>query len=45
MTKKIDFFATKNRFSKTNDFNIPMVYIDTVQELIVKQFSVAIQVC
>jgi len=39
------FFATKNRFSKTNDFNVPIVYMDTAQELLVKQLFIAIQVC
>ena len=28
-----------------NDFDVPVVYIDTVQELLVKQLFVAIQVC
>jgi len=39
------FLATKNQFSKTNDFNIDIVYIDTAQELLVKQIFIAIQMC
>ena len=42
---KIDFFATKNQFSKTNAFNVPIVYIDTAQKVLVKQLFIAIQVC
>jgi len=43
--KKTDFFCTKNRFSKTNCFNVTIVYIDTAQKLLVKQLFIAIQVC
>jgi len=32
-------------FQKMNDFNVPIVYIDTAQELLVKQLFIETQVC
>jgi len=40
MIIKNRFFATKNQFSKMNDFNIPIVNADTAQELLAKQFFI-----